>query len=141
MEINAMAMRYSLYPALDAPFYNTRHPALIEQSYPYHCAFDSSLRLLRLPTHRHSFLLAKQLHEQSPNNITQERNSRCAHIAPYLDTDGTQRRAGERQHPLHIVGEPVSRQRKDGCLGVPELQEHFEAVCAEPAGAFDAPVE
>lgn len=153
MEINAMAMRYSLYPALDAPFYNTRHPAphrtvISQRPYPLYNGHGvlsfplvSSLSLLRLNTHRHSLLLANKLHKQRPNNLPQECNGRRAHVIPYLNADGTQWRAGERQYPLHVVREPASRQGENGGLGVPELQEDFESVCAEPSGAFDAPVE
>lgn len=106
-----------------------------------HFPFIFSLSLLRLNTHRYSILLANKLHEDCSNNLPQERNSRRAHVIPYLDADGTQGRAWERQYPLHVVREPVCRQCEDGGLGVPELQEDFEAVCAEPPGAFDAPVE
>jgi hypothetical protein len=103
--------------------------------------FSSSLRLLLLRTNRHRILLTNKLHQHRPNQIPQECNSRRAHVTPHLNADGAERSARERQHPFHVVREPASRQREHGCLRVPELQEEFEAVGAEPPGALDAPVE
>jgi hypothetical protein len=42
---------------------------------------------------------------------------------------------------LYVVWEPVFGEGKDGRLGIPELKEDFESVCAEPARDLDAPVE
>lgn len=115
-------------------------PSLVEQSCPYHYSHPS-LRLLLLRTNRHSILLTNKLYQHRPNQLPQERNSRRAYVTPHLNADGAERSARERQHPFHVVREPASRQREHGCLRVPELQEEFEAVGAQPSGALDAPVE
>lgn len=58
-----------------------------------------------------------------------------------MDADGSQRGAREGHNPLNVVREPGLGEREDRRLRVPELQEHLQPVCAEPAGDLHGPVE
>ncbi|OBT50951.1 hypothetical protein VE04_08239, partial [Pseudogymnoascus sp. 24MN13] len=49
----------------------------------------------------------------------------------------TSTRPRTRPQPLSIIRDPALRKPEHGLLGVPELDEHAEAICAEPAQGRD----
>lgn len=97
--------------------------------------------LLTLSANRHRFLPAYHLRNKCSHNLPHNRNSSRTDTAPNLDTHRAQWRAREGHNPLNVVGEPAFGESKDRGLGVPELQEDFQSVCAEPASGLGAPVE